>query len=172
MHRKQNLNIRNKNIKPRTINDIILTFNTVSKVSLRGSSLLAAGFSVSLDMVDFPSDDDVIGTDIDFSVLGVADFRSDDDVIETETDFLVVRITVGARVVLQSTSVRTSQCLFSYSEGPLQVKFGNVETLLEMMSNKSFISQSQFHGLLSAFNFSIDDGTSVVKHDSDLSLGR
>jgi hypothetical protein len=101
------------NIKTTTISDnIIITVNIVTEeVADSRTTLLVVGFSVP---------------------LGMAVFRSGDDVTETDVVSLVIRLTVGAIVVLQSASFRTSQCLFSYSEGPLHVKFGNVETLLDM----------------------------------------
>jgi hypothetical protein len=102
------------------INDTI-TMNATEEICITEPVLLSAGFSVSVEMADFPSvenDDD--------------DDGDDDDVTETGTGTSVICVTVGDTEVLQSASFRTSQCWFSYSEGSLQVKFGNFKTLLEL----------------------------------------
>jgi hypothetical protein len=120
-------------IKTITITDnIIITGNIATDSE---STLLAAGFFVPLGMVEFgeAADSEPTLLAAGFSVpLGMAEFRSYDDVTRTLVDFSVIRITVGVIVVLQSSSFRASQCLFLYFGGPLQVKFGSVETLSEM----------------------------------------
>jgi hypothetical protein len=133
-------------------NIIIMIMNIVSEeVADKGAVVLAVSLSVTLEMSDPALYRLIVGTDAGFSVI---------------------RASLGAAVWLQSTLFRTSQLKFSSIEGLLHFKFRSPTAFSETLSNKPFISQSQFHGLLSAFSFRTDDGASLTKHDSELSLGR